>query len=118
MGLQSFSSALLAGVATAIAAAFIGADFAAAAIDTSVIVGIPIGLLAGVVIAGIVLATSGDAPARAALIATGMLGFAAGLLLTYVGLTRLIAFDELTSVGIGVVVGVLLAALFVYNTRD
>lgn len=117
MGLQTFSSALLAGVATAIATAFIGADIVAGVVDTSVAVGIPIGLIAGGILAGIVLTTSGENPARAALIASATLGFAAGVLVTYVGLTRLLGWETLTSVGAGIGVGAFFGILAIVKDR-
>ena len=117
MGIQTFSSALLAGVATIVATAFIGADIAAEVIDTSVVIGIPVGLFAGMFVAGAILYTCDDNPARASLAATGILGFAAGLLLTYVALTRLLGTDEIIGIGSGLVVGGIFAALAIMNNR-
>lgn len=109
--LQSFGSALIAGVATFLVIGVTVTEVAAARVDFSVAVGLPAGLLAAVAVAGIVNAVgSQNRPGWPQRLAGAIVAFSAAYLIVLVGLGFVAETEFATRVGIGAVVGVIFAA--------
>lgn len=116
--LQAFGSALLSGVAGFFVVTAIVTEVAIAWIEFSVLVGLPAGLLAGVLIAGAVYrAGSRGRPGRSQQLAAATVAFAAGFLLVWFGLGTVLERPTSQSILAASIVGFILAALAVHRGR-
>lgn len=117
-GLQTFGASLLAGVATMLVVAIVVTELLADEMEFSLLVGLPTGLIAGLVVGGLIyLAAKKRHPAPAQTAASLVMGFAAGFMIAYFVAIVVLEFDTIRAMGGAAVVGLVTTVISFIRNR-
>lgn len=112
-GMQAFAAALVSGVATVLVVTISVTALAETYLDVSLVVGVPIGLFAGILVAvGVSWIADPDRPERTARLTAAVIGFALTYLLVYFIGAPLANLDPLETIVASAGAGVLVVLLF------
>lgn len=117
-GLQTFGASLLAGVATLLVVTVVVTQLLADELDFSLVVGLPAGLVGGIIVGGVIyLAAKKRHAGPAQTAASLVMSFAAGFLIAYFIAMVVLDLEMTTALGAAAVVGLVLAVVSVVRNR-
>ncbi len=118
-GLQTFGAALLSGVATLLVVTIVVTELIADEIEFSLLVGLPAGLVSGVLVGGIIyIAANRRRPGVAQVGASLVMGFAAGFMIAYFVAIVVLDIGTVEAMGAGAIVGLLTAVVSLIRNRS